>query len=72
MMRNVVVIHLEKRRDKDDVAASEKNEKEEKYYCSVCGREISKEEYEAYDGMCWECWDDQLTEESETMFEDLM
>jgi hypothetical protein len=22
--------------------------------------------------MCWECWDDQLTEESEDMFGDVM
>jgi len=42
------------------------------YSCSVCGREISEEDYESYDGMCWECWDDQLTEESEDMFGDLM
>ncbi|NIO37010.1 hypothetical protein GTO27_04835 [Candidatus Bathyarchaeota archaeon] len=45
---------------------------QEIYECSVCGREITMEEYKAYDEMCWECWDDQLTEESETMFEDLM
>lgn len=43
-----------------------------RYVCSICGREISEEDYEAYDGMCWECWDDQLTEESDMMFEDLM
>ena len=43
-----------------------------RFYCSVCGREISEEEYEAYDGMCWECWDDQMTEESEMMFGDVM
>lgn len=43
--------------------------KEEKYYCSVCGREIRKEEYEAFDEMCW---DDQLTEESKMMFGDVM
>jgi hypothetical protein len=49
-----------------------KEEIEEKYYCSVCGREISREEYEAYDGMCWECWDDQLTEESLMMFGDFL
>jgi hypothetical protein len=47
-------------------------ENEEKYYCSVCGAEISEEDYEAYDGMCWECWDDQLTKESEDMFGDVM
>jgi Zn finger protein HypA/HybF involved in hydrogenase expression len=44
----------------------------EKFYCSVCGREVSEEDYESYDGMCWECWDDQLTEESDDMFGDLM
>jgi len=41
------------------------NEETEEYYCEVCGREISKEDYEAYDGLCWECWDDQMTEECE-------
>jgi hypothetical protein len=25
-----------------------------------------------YDGMCWECWDDQLTEESDSLFDQLM
>ena len=48
------------------------NDQEAKYRCSVCGIEISEEDYEAYDGMCWECWDDQLTEESEDMFGDVM
>jgi RNA polymerase-binding transcription factor DksA len=47
-------------------------DKEEVRYCSVCGAEISEEDYEAYDGMCWECWDDQLTEESLDMFGDFM
>jgi hypothetical protein len=46
--------------------------KSQEYHCEVCGREISEEDYEQYDGMCWECWDDQLTEESDTMFGDLM
>jgi NMD protein affecting ribosome stability and mRNA decay len=45
---------------------------ERKITCSVCGREITEEESENYDGMCWECWDDQLTEESDSMFGDLM
>jgi hypothetical protein len=31
-----------------------------KYHCSVFGREITEEDNENYDGMCWECWDDQL------------
>lgn len=48
------------------------NKEKEEYYCEVCGRKISKEEYESYDGLCWECWDDQLTEESEMMFGDVM
>lgn len=36
-----------------------------KHYCSVCVQEISEEDYESYDGLCWECWDDQITEEFE-------
>jgi DNA-directed RNA polymerase subunit RPC12/RpoP len=48
----------------------ERNDKQ--YHCSVCGREISEEDFEDFDGMCWECWDDQLTEESEDMFGDVM
>jgi hypothetical protein len=60
---------LKERKDK-----KRKNEckTEEKFYCSVCGREIDEDEFEDYDGMCWECWDDQLTEESDDMFGDLM
>jgi hypothetical protein len=55
---------------KDKKSTSIREQK--KYYCEVCGREISEDDYEQYDGMCWECWDDQLTEESETMFGDVM
>jgi len=47
-------------------------EEDHKFYCSVCGCEISEEEFEDYDGMCWECWDDQLTEESDDMFGDFI
>jgi hypothetical protein len=43
----------------------ERKMNEEKFYCSVCGKEISEEESESYDGLCWECWDDQMTEECE-------
>jgi DNA-directed RNA polymerase subunit RPC12/RpoP len=43
-----------------------------KFECSVCGKEIDQEEHDDYDGMCWECWDDHLTEESDTMFGDLI
>jgi len=46
----------------EDVAASGKNEKEEKYYCSVCGREISKEEYETYSDLCEECHEIEIDE----------
>jgi NMD protein affecting ribosome stability and mRNA decay len=49
-----------------------KEKSEEKLYCSVCGREIDEDEYENFDGMCWECWDDQMTEESLMMFGDVM
>lgn len=45
---------------------------DDKLHCQVCGREISKEDYDNYDGMCWECWDDRLTEESDSMFDELM
>jgi len=50
----------------------EKESEEKKFFCSVCGREISEDEHTDYDGMCWECWGDQLTEESEDMFGDVM
>jgi len=33
---------------------------------------LARKNTEDYDGMCWECWDDQLTEESDDMFGDLM
>jgi len=38
----------------------------EEYRCRVCGRKISKEEYEAFDGLCEECWEDEMTEEIDT------
>jgi len=69
------LVHLRRTKRKKSIIVLfvvEKLIKEEKYYCSVCRREINKEEYEAFDGMCWECWDDRFTEESETMFEDVM
>jgi len=64
------VTHLKKHKKEENNAPDK--DQVEKFYCSVCGREISEEEYESYDGMCWECWDDQLTEESDDMFGDLM
>jgi hypothetical protein len=45
----------------------EKNRK-----CSVCGKEFNQQDSKDYEGMCWECWDDQLTEESDSMFDELM
>ena len=45
---------------------------EQKLMCAVCGRVITKEDLERYDEMCWECWDDQLTEESDSMFDELV
>ena len=57
---------------KNKKTISKPKDEDGKFYCSVCGCEISEEDYESYDGMCWECWDDQLTEESETMFGDVM
>jgi len=62
--------HLMRKHKKKENTAQAKED--EKFYCSVCGREIDEEEFESYDGMCWECWDDQLTEESEDMFGDVM
>ncbi|MBT0160852.1 hypothetical protein G4O51_12805 [Candidatus Bathyarchaeota archaeon A05DMB-2] len=55
-----------------DRKLAEPDSGKDKYCCSVCGREISEEDYAEYDGMCWECWDDQLTEESEDMFGEVM
>ena len=40
---------------------------DEKLRCEVCGRVITKEESEQYDGICWKCWDDQLNEESDSI-----
>lgn len=36
--------------------------KKRRFYCSVCGREISEEEYEAYEGMCKECHEIEVDE----------
>jgi len=50
---------LKKRKNKKKIFASEE-EKEEKYYCSVCGREIGKEEFESFEGMCEDCYTEYL------------
>lgn len=44
----------------------------EKITCYVCGREISEDESDEYDGLCWECWADQLTYESASMYGELL
>jgi len=41
----------------------------QKVACEVCGREITREDYDNYQGMCWECWDSKIAEESEGMFD---
>jgi hypothetical protein len=40
--------------------------------CRICGKEISQQDSESYDALCWERWDDQLTEESYNMFDELI
>jgi hypothetical protein len=43
-----------------------------KHNCIVCGTEVTKDEYDDHEGLCRECWNDQLTEESNSMFDELM
>ena len=57
------------KKQKKKAKKSEEEQKEMKYYCSVCGCEIDGDEFESFDGMCW---DDQMTEESEDMLGDVM
>jgi hypothetical protein len=38
----------------------------------VCGKATSKQESEDFEDMCWECWDEQLTEETDSIFDELM
>jgi hypothetical protein len=40
----------------------EKESEENKFTCSVCGREISEDDYNDYDGMCWECYEIEIDE----------
>lgn len=56
-----MVVCLKEREDKE-VGASEENEKDEKCYCSACGRQISEEEYETYGGLCEECREIEIDE----------
>jgi NMD protein affecting ribosome stability and mRNA decay len=38
------------------------NEKKEVYECIMCGRKITKEEYETFDGLCQECYEIEIEE----------
>ena len=35
---------------------------DEEYTCQRCGRQISQEDYETYDGMCLECYEIEIDE----------
>jgi predicted RNA-binding Zn-ribbon protein involved in translation (DUF1610 family) len=37
-------------------------DKEETYHCMLCGRKITREEYETYDGLCPECYELEIAE----------
>jgi hypothetical protein len=45
-----------------DMKKDQEKDKEKKYYCSVCGREISEEDFEDYDGMCPEWYEIEIDE----------
>lgn len=32
-------------------------------HCQICGREMEPEEYGSYEGLCLECWEEQLDKE---------
>jgi NMD protein affecting ribosome stability and mRNA decay len=32
------------------------------FYCELCGRRISREEYETYDGLCAECYEMEIAD----------
>jgi len=38
------------------------DEEEEAYHCMLCGRKITREEYETYDGLCPECYELEIAE----------
>jgi NMD protein affecting ribosome stability and mRNA decay len=38
------------------------DEEAEVYRCLLCGRRISKEEYETFDGLCQECYEIEISE----------
>ena len=35
---------------------------DKRYMCERCGREITQEEYETYDGMCQDCYEIEIDE----------
>jgi len=37
--------------------------------CDACGREMTCEPYEEHDGLCSDCRNEKLSEESEMMYE---
>jgi len=37
-------------------------EEQDGHECSRCGRKITKEEYETYDGLCEECYEIEVDE----------
>ena len=37
-------------------------DEEESYECLRCGRRLTKEEYETYDGLCQECYGIEIDE----------
>lgn len=38
---------------------------EEEHYCLRCGKRITEEEFQEYDGYCPECWEDEEDEMDE-------
>lgn len=55
---------------KEEVNEDISNEYEEKYYCEMCFKRISKEEYELHECLCEECYMDIHTDEDGNFKED--
>ncbi|MGB9684782.1 MAG: hypothetical protein ACPL1Z_07645 [Candidatus Bathyarchaeales archaeon] len=43
-------------------ASGMEEDNEEVYHCLNCGRKITKEEYETFDGFCQECYEIEINE----------
>jgi hypothetical protein len=54
------------------VERSEVTEEKNNRKCKACGKKINEQDCEDYEGICSECWDDQLTEESDSMYDELI